>query len=313
MTINSLTKRIYATVLSLVLISTSLSIGAYATNGLPRGDAEVMSEVAPLKEQFEEMLNNTTSSNEKQIILRKAYDIGFDIRELSGVTDAEIASARRASEENLYDNSSETFDRRVITRDINIMSSSVAGVDMPDYALWPKIYMQETNTYCSAATIYTVGKYIGANPPSQANIMSFWKSQWGVTYPDLPYMRNYLNNHLSGKKTTYVPYVVVKYAGNQTTFNKNLKNNVINHQPMILLIRSNSNTPGWHYKTNGHFCICNGIITWDNNLYFVGDPYYFPKYVSGAPADKGDYSVSWSVLNSVITARFGAGSQYCLT
>lgn len=312
--------KLIATTLFIVCLGTATIPVSAATNEvMPKGDSDYTTEYLSVEEQFNELLQNSSSAGERQIILKKAFDMGVSAEELDKTTlsDADLKilngtalpqNANIANRRIMIGNVSNVKD------DVAIQpNATVAGVSMPDYALWPTIYKQVNSTSCSAATVYTVGKYIGANPPSQANIMKFWKSQWNVTYPDLPLMRNYLNLHLPGKPSDYVPYVYKKYAGNQTTFNKDLKNNVINRQPMIILMKNSSGTSNWLYTTNGHFCICSGLLTWENNRYFMGDPYYFSSYVRSATANNGEHKRTWGELNQVIANRFGSGSQYYLT
>lgn len=120
-----------------------------------------------------------------------------------------------------------------------------------------------------------------------------------------------MNYHLPDKKSSYVDYVVRYYNGSQTTFNTDLKNNVLNYQPMMIMI-SNTGTTNWPFKTNGHACLVNGLITWENNRYFIGDPYYFSTYVSGAGND-GEHKRTWSELNASIQSRFGIEDAQYLT
>lgn len=313
----SLVKCIISTILCIAcLMGTITSASAIDNNILPRGDADVSTSEQSLIEQFEELLLNSNSLQERQAIMKKAYQMGIDETEFTNVSLSENDVAILNGD--IVTTNSIKNDRAILTSNVSTASvistnSTVAGVSMPTYALWPTIYKQATSTSCSAGTVYTVGKYIGAAPPSQSNTMSFWKSQWGVTYPDLPLIRNYLNLHLPSKPSDYVPYVYKKYAGSQTTFNTDLKNNVLNYQPMILIIKNTSGTTNWPYTTGGHFCICSGLLTWENNRYFIGDPYYFSQYVSGATANDGEHKRTWSQLNTVITNKFGSGSQYYLT
>ena len=312
----SLVKCTISLILCIVcLMSAIISVSAIESNVLPKGDSDVIVTEETIVDQLKELLLNCSSNQERKLILKKAYQMGIDENEFTNF------ALSKADIEVLNGNFNETNSvksRTVLMSDVSTASatstnSTVAGVTMPTYALRPTIYKQATSTYCSAGTVYTVGKYIGATPPSQANIMSFWQSQWGVTYPDLPLIRNYLNNHLSNKPSDYVPYVNANYAGNQTDFNDYLKNNVLNYQPMILHMKNSSGTTNWPYTTGGHFCICSGLLTWENNKYFIGDPYYFSQYVSGATDNNGEHKRTWTQLNNVITNKFGSGSQYCLT
>lgn len=307
---------IFIATLTIVTAFTS-TISAYAKTAdiVPKGDSEYVTDNVSLEEQFNELLLNSSSAQERQIILNKARQMDIDIESLS-------IDAMSIEETSIFNNnkinSVDRTDRRILTNNANTGISTqanvtVAGVSMPDYALWPTIYKQQKSDWCSAGTVYTVGKYIGANPPSQQTIMDFWDSQWGVVYPDLPLIRNYMNLHLPGKSSDYVSYVYKNYAGSQTTFNKDLKNNVLNYQPMILNMKNASGTTNWPYTTNGHFCICSGLITWENNKYFIGDPYYFTTYVSSATKNDGEHKKTWAQLHQVIKNRFGTTSQYYLT
>ncbi|MCQ2485339.1 MAG: hypothetical protein MJ168_08405 [Clostridia bacterium] len=307
-------KRFFIGFVSIIifLVSTTTS---FATDSLlgPKGDAEFSTSVQPLSVQFEDLLRNSTTSSERTIILKKAANMGISSDDLSNAQLSAEETAILNGGMNINKNNTIDINKAIVVSPTPNTRVVVAGVSMPDYALWPTIYKQTTSTYCSAATIYTASKYIGANPPSQASIMNFWQSQWGVTYPDLYYMRNYMNLHLPGKPSDYVPYVRRNYAGSQTTFNTDLKNNVLNYQPMILHMKNSTGTTNWPYTTSGHFCICSGLLTWENNKYFIGDPYYFSQYVSSATANNGEHKRTWTQLNTVITNKFGANNQAYVT
>lgn len=307
-------KGLFAAILMVVIVFTNV-VPTYANTSreIQKGDSDYITDEISLEEQFEELFLESSSEQERQIILNKAYQMGINI-DIDEVSKEDINIAQNS----INVNSSIRSNRRIITNNSNTgirtqAYATVAGVSMPDYALWPTIYKQEKSDWCSAATVYTVAKYIGANPPAQKTIMNFWKSQWNVTYPDLPLIRNYMNNHLPGKSNDYVPYVYKNYANSQTTFNKDLKNNVLNYQPMILNMKNSSGTTNWPYKTNGHFCMCNGLLTWESNKYFIGDPFYFTAYVPGATKNNGEHKKTWTQLNQVIKNRFGSTSQYYLT
>jgi hypothetical protein len=72
---------------------------------------------------------------------------------------------------------------------------------------------------------------------------------------------------------------------------------------------STTSTANWPYKTDGHYSICSGLLTWENNQYFIGDPYYFSGYVAGA-GNTGYHNKSWGQLNTVITNSHGSGNQH---
>ena len=71
-----------------------------------------------------------------------------------------------------------------------------------------------------------------------------------------------------------------------------------------------SSTLNWPYRTGGHYSICCGYLTWENNQYFIGDPYYFSDYVPSATADDGYHKKSWEQLNTVITSSHGQNNQH---
>ena len=289
--------------------SVSASDATGAMNGAMRGDATSVGADESLAEQVEKLLPNS-SPEQRLRLLEKAAVVGLDSADLANVT---LSTAEQA-----ILNGSASIEKPVVLTDQKAILTApgigtrattiVAGVAMPDYALWPKIYKQERSDWCSAATIQTVLKYIGAASPAQSTIMNYWKSI-GYTYPDLPLVRNYLNARLPSSYVNYTQYI---YAGDQTKFNQSLKYSVENYQPMVLLMRNTSAyenyQTNWPYTTNGHFWICSGLLTWANNQYFIGDPYYFSSYVPGA-GTAGDHNKTWTKLNKVIRNRFGSGQE----
>lgn len=303
-------KRLFALTLTICSIfslafSVSASDSADAMNGAMRGDAATVGPAESLAEQVEKLLPGS-SPEQRLRLLEKAAVLGVDSADLPNVT---LSKAEQA-----VLNGSASIPKAASANNKAILTAPgpatrattiVAGVAMPDYALWPKIYKQERSDWCSAATIQTVLKYIGATSPAQSTIMNYWKSI-GYTYPDLPLVRNYLNARLPSGYHSYYQEI---YAGNQTTFNMCLKWDVENYQPMVLLMRNNTtSTTNWPYKTTGHFCICSGLLTWANNQYFIGDPYYFSGYVPGA-GSTGDHNKTWGKLDTVIRNRFGSGQE----
>lgn len=297
-------------------LSASGALTGTTNNGVPNGISDIIKPVKSLEDQFKELLNGCSNPEQREIILKKAVNMGISINDLTGVSlsDSDIAILNSKVSSKIAIETDVTSRRTMSNNTSSRAATSgvvVAGVEMPDYVLWPTIYRQEFGDWCTAGTIETVGKYIGANPPSQADIMAFWKDYWNVNYPDLPLMRNYMNYHLPDKGTSYVPYVVKKYYGSQTTFNTDLKNNVLNYQPMMIMIKS-ADTTNWPFKTDGHASLVNGLITWEDNKYFIGDPYYFSKYVSGAD-DTGEHKRTWSELNASIQSYYGSDNVQYLT
>lgn len=297
-------RKMISVLMSVLLGLTMMTSVAFAANNtcIPKGDSDIVPEYEPLSEQFEEMLNNCSTKAQREIILAKAYKMGLTTKDLAS---ERLSSRDKAILDGRITIQRSTAPNRKIL--INKYQTKSINTQMPDYCLWPTIYKQQTKTYCSAATIYTVGKYIGATPYSQKEIMDYWNSLYyddddenkKQVYPDLPMIRNYLNNTLTNKPTDYVPYARYDYA-DQSDFNDKLADNVTNYQPIILHLKSVS---GWPYTTDGHFCICNGLLTWEDNKYFIGDTYYFKQYVSTATSDNGELKVSWSILDDAIRSK----------
>ena len=304
-------------VLITVFAGSLFSVNAEETNAVPIGDSAVIpySEYQSVEEQLREMLLECKTDKQRQMLMKKAYQLGIDRTSFDGLNLSENELSILQGETCSADVSAGSQKRSIITSDsakIRQSRTVVAGGDMPDYVLRPSIYWQDKSDYCSAATIVIIADYLGANAPEQATIMKYWKNTCGVTYPDLPLVRNYLNNVITGKPDDYVRYVYKKYAGSQNVFNADLKNNVLNYQPMVILMKS-VNTSEWPYITPGHFCVCSGLFTWEGNKYFIGDPYYWTRYLSSVPNAYGEHKVSWTNLNNVIGRKFGFGSQYYLT
>lgn len=303
-------KRLFAFALIICSIfslafSVSASDRTNAMNGAMSGNAVSVENNESLDEQVEELLRNS-SPERRLLILEKAAVGGVLSADLTNVT---LSKAERAvlNGNATVKKSASANDKAIITAPgaASRATANVAGVAMPDYALWPKIYKQERSDWCSAATIQTVLKFIGANSPAQSTIMNYWKSI-GYTYPDLPLVRNYLNARLPSSYIDYMQYI---YAGDQSEFNVRLKYDVESYQPMVILMRNNTTSKAnWPYKTTGHFCICSGLLTWENNQYFMGDPFYFSGYVNGA-GSTGEHKKNWSKLNKVINNRFGTGQE----
>lgn len=292
---------------------TPLSLFVSASNAVdvytPKGDCVSFSEITSLAEQLKESLLKAESTEKRQLILQKASLFGLNEIDFDGVylTEKEKSILSGETESEYF---SKKQNKSIVNAPTNIASRTVvAGVNMPDYALAPIIYKQEKRDWCSAGTIQTVLNYVGATSPTQQTIMNAWQSNWNVTYPDLPLIRNYINPRLP---SNYGDYATVVYAGNQEIFNSALQFDVLQYQPTIIHMGNNTtSTANWPYKTAGHFCICNGLLTWENNKYFMGDPYYFSTYVSGA-GNVGTHNRTWSQLNTVITNKFGSGSQMIL-
>ena len=175
---------------------------------------------------------------------------------------------------------------------------------MPDYALWPTIYMQQDRSWCRAGVIQTVLMYIKGSSPSQSEIIDKCLAK-------LPDMATYIN---ARKPDDYANYVYALYGGDQEKLDYFLAYDVLNYQPMIFAMKNDTtSTANWPYRTGGHYSICAGQLTWANDLYFIGDPYYFTNYVSNCvedPSGPGYHKKTWTQLNRVITNSHGEGNQH---
>lgn len=286
-------------------------VSAYNTGDVdtPKGDCASFSEIEPLAEQLKESLIKAETTEKRQIILQKASLFGLNEIDFKGVYLSENEKSILCGETKSK-HFAKKQNKSIVSAPTNIASRTVvAGVNMPDYVLAPIIYKQEKRDWCSAGTIQTVLNYVGATSPSQQTIMNAWQLNWHVPYPDLPYIRNYINPLLP---SDYGDYATVVYGGSQEIFNSAIQFDVLQYQPTIIHMANNTtSTANWPYKTDGHFCICNGLLTWENNKYYMGDPFYFSTYVSGA-GNVGTHNRTWSQLNTVITNKFGSGSQMIL-
>ena len=93
--------------------------------------------------------------------------------------------------------------------DGNAISTLSSTVEMPDYALWPNIYMQEDPNWCRAGVIQTVLMYTVETSPSQQTIINNCAAA-------LPSIAAYINERLP---TSYVDYLYTLYGGDQEEFN----------------------------------------------------------------------------------------------
>lgn len=247
--------------------------------------------------EIDKLLKESTSS-EREKLLEKVSYAGITQNDLSGVllTDKEIAVLGGI----ISITKSPQLDKRILKAPSSSGFSLHSTTSMPDYALWPDIYMQETGIWCRAGVIQTVLMYISGSSPSQQTIVN-------NCLASLPYMANYLNQN---KPDNYTDYLYSLYGGDQDEFNRRLAYDVSHYQPLVFAMKNNTTSKAnWPYKTGGHYSICAGLLTWDNDQYFIGDPFYFPKYVAGAKGD-GYHKKTWTQLNTVITNSHGVGNQH---
>ena len=132
---NSLVKCIISTVLCIsCLMGTITSASAIDNNVLPKGDADVSTSEQSLIEQFEELLLNSNSVQERQAILKKAYQMGIDETEFTNVSLSENDVAILNGD--IVTTNSIKNDRAILTANVSTASvistnSTLAGVSMP--------------------------------------------------------------------------------------------------------------------------------------------------------------------------------------
>lgn len=247
--------------------------------------------------EVNKLLQESTPAKREKLLEKISY-VGITPNDLSGVllTDREIT----VLEKSISITKPSQLNKRILKAPSSSGVSLHSTTSMPDYALWPNIYMQETGTWCRAGVIQTVLMYINGSSPSQQTIVN-------NCLASLPNMANYLNQN---KPDDYADYLYSLYGGDQDEFNWRLAYDVNHYQPLVFAMKNNTtSTANWPYKTGGHYSICAGLLTWENNQYFIGDPFYFPKYVAGANGD-GYHKKTWTQLNTVITNSHGAGNQH---
>lgn len=276
-----------------MMVSFNVSAAGVSTKPDKLSDENLLSQIE------ESLLNSTPVEREK--LLEKASYAGITSKDLADISlsDREVAILEQkiSIAKPLQPN------KRILKAPS--YSPSVAGAtlysatSMPDYALWPDIYMQEQGTWCRAGVIQTVLMYIKGSSPSQQTIINNCAAR-------LPSMAEYINQY---KPDEYASYLYTKYGGDQEEFNRCLAYDVLHYQPLIFAMKNTRSTENWPYKTGGHYAICAGYLTWANNEYFIGDPFYFPEYVTGAKGD-GYHNKTWFQLNTVITESHGEGDQH---
>lgn len=235
------------------------------------------------EELFQKALQKPGLTAEKKLaILKKAAYAGVDLNKVSENT---VSSDQIAAVQN---------------------DASIMSVTMPSYVLWPTTIMQETNVWCSAATIQTALKYIkgpSGFTTGQSTIMTSVGSG-----PSLQTVVNYTNNYLPD---SYADYIRVVFGGNRDIFDAYLAYDVLHYQPMIFTMANQSSysTSVWLFRTNGHFVVCNGYGAGPDQVYSFSDPYYFTKYVSGATVNNGKLHRTFSQLNEASRRLHGTGNQ----
>ena len=152
--------------------------------------------------------------------------------------------------------------------------------------------MQEENTWCGAATIQIVLKYLNGSSPTQKEIVSSITDS-----PSIDAVTEYLNNRITDDnlKYTYKSIDVSEdFKGEITT---RLSSALKYKKPMILQIANVDGTGQWRYKTSGHYCLCDGRTS---DTYTICDPYYYRYYLPEIVGEEGHFIIKWDELEDGI-------------
>jgi hypothetical protein len=175
----------------------------------------------------------------------------------------------------------------------------VAGVSLPGIPLGVTVQKQQYYNYCSAATVLSVAKYF--NPSTTLTQYDIYTYGFNGYDPTLEQLKDYLNGNYFAKPSYFTSYIRRYSASTQQSFTADLKYDVENYQPMVLIIRHPYyTTTNWPYYTAAHFCLCLGVDMNYNNKYVIGDPYYFSSWVTSATANNGIHRKTWTQLSAVI-------------
>lgn len=156
---------------------------------------------------------------------------------------------------------------------------------------------QETNSWCSAATIKQTLRYInGSCSTSQQSIMNSVGAG-----PGLQTVLNYINARIS------LPDYYKVHVANRTEFDALLDYDVTHYQPMVFTLKNRKGIDYWPYQTYGHFTNCDVYLYGE---YLISDPFYFLDYVASATSDNGYHYEPWWKVWDVNTQLFGSGNNH---
>lgn len=291
-------------------------------------DADLKTEA----EQFVEFLLDPSQTIEgRQATLRMAAYAGLDPSDLVGVT---LSSEDLA----VFDDGLALQPDAALRAGKSILQAPpfagsevedegpTRAVTFPNYALFPVIRKQIQSNWCSAGTIETVLKYIKGDS-------GFTVIQYDIMYgsggvgggPGFQTVVDYTNKYLaSGSK--YTLYVFGSGTGGsgtnkQNNFDTKLLFDVLNYKPAMFTLSNSTGSSNWPFpNTAGHFCTVEGKMSWKDNKYLVGDPYFFKKglssdgttvvtYCSNATDDNGYHERTWAQMLFVSTEKHGNNNE----
>lgn len=159
--------------------------------------------------------------------------------------------------------------------------------------------MQETNKLCAAATAQMILSYWDLSYDSQQTIIKEMGSG-----PSLQGFMNYINSKQSNN--TYIR----KTFDSQAALDQIISVAYMVDNPIVFTLKADSTDveeEDWPYPTGGHFTILRGIRS--DDLYSIGDPFYYKKWVSSATANNGLHNREYDDLVTV-NLNQGKGENY---
>lgn len=128
--------------------------------------------------------------------------------------------------------------------------------------------MQETGTWCGATTAQMILMFMNGTAPEQSSIVESITDS-----PSIDAVTVYVNNRITstGKKYTYKSFNTSDDSFMQTVATR-LSTAVNDSRPMIIQVANPLGSNYWRYKTDGHYCLCDGLAA---EGYHIVDPYYY--------------------------------------
>lgn len=196
------------------------------------------------------------------------------------------------------------YDKAKIGEKSLIGNSMTRSSDINEYICYVNCIMQETNVWCSAATIQQTLETMNGNSviditvASQQNIMNIVGNG-----PGLQTLLNYINNQQSA-----IQYVKANYSDESDLLSW-LSYSAYHGSPTILHMSTTSANVSagyWPYYTSGHYTNLDGK-TYDG-IWIVSDPYYYSRYVS-SPEHNGWHNRTYTHIATVNGNKYGSNNK----
>lgn len=128
--------------------------------------------------------------------------------------------------------------------------------------------MQLEDDWCGATTAQIILMFMNGTAPEQSSIVESITDS-----PSIDAVTVYVNNRITstGKKYTYKSFNTSDDSFMQTVATR-LSTAVNDSRPMIIQVANPLGSNYWRYKTDGHYCLCDGLAT---EGYHIVDPYYY--------------------------------------